>query len=173
MEKIQIFISSTFKDMDAERDMVNHFVKQRIEKELARYSIFKSIEIVDLRWGVNTQDLPEDERENKVLRQCVDNIRSSRPYFIAFIGDRYGWIPPKNRWQKVMDELSDDELEMLGDEINEVKSVTELEILFGALKLGSRCLTASFCSEIQMLMPLWILRIAVNSVILTLFCVVN
>lgn len=134
MEKIQIFISSTFKDMDAERDMVNHFVKQRIEKELARYSIFKSIEIVDLRWGVNTQDLPEDERENKVLRQCVDNIRSSRPYFIAFIGDRYGWIPPKNRWQKVMDELSDDELEMLGDEINEVKSVTELEILFGALK---------------------------------------
>ena len=71
MEKIQIFISSTFKDMDAERDMVNHFVKQRIEKELARYSIFKSIEIVDLRWGVNTQDLPEDERENKVLMVII------------------------------------------------------------------------------------------------------
>ena len=134
MERIQIFISSTFKDMDAERDMVNNFVKQKIEKDLIQYGIFKTIEIIDLRWGVNTQDLPEEERENKVLRQCVDNIRNSQPYFIGFIGARYGWIPPKKHWQKVIEGLSDDELTMMGDEVNDVKSVTELEILFGALK---------------------------------------
>lgn len=134
MAKITIFVSSTFKDMDAERDMMENYVKPEIKKRLAAHNIMKDVDIVDLRWGVNTQDLPEEERESKVLKQCLDGIRMSRPYFVAFIGDRYGWVPPLNKWRKVVGELSEEESEKMGDELEEAKSVTELEILFGALK---------------------------------------
>lgn len=134
MGKITIFVSSTFKDMDAERDMMENYVKPEIKKRLAAHNIMKDVDIVDLRWGVNTQDLPEEERESKVLKQCLDGIRMSRPYFVAFIGDRYGWIPPLSKWRKVAGELSGEESDKMGDELVEAKSVTELEILFGALK---------------------------------------
>lgn len=80
MAKITIFVSSTFKDMDAERDMMENYVKPEIKKRLAAHNIMKDVDIVDLRWGVNTQDLPEEERESKVLKQCLDGIRMSRPY---------------------------------------------------------------------------------------------
>lgn len=134
MAKITIFVSSTFKDMDAERDMMENYVKPEIKKRLAAHNIMKEVDMVDLRWGVNTQDLPEEEREGKVLKQCLDGIRMSRPYFVAFIGDRYGWIPPLSKWRKVAGELSGEESDKMGDELVESKSVTELEILFGALK---------------------------------------
>lgn len=134
MAKITIFVSSTFKDMDAERDMMENYVKPEVKKRLAAHNIIKDVDIVDLRWGVNTQDLPEEERESKVLKQCLDGIRMSRPYFVAFIGDRYGWVPPLSKWRKVAGELSGEESEKMGDELVEAKSVTELEILFGALK---------------------------------------
>lgn len=134
MAKITIFVSSTFKDMDAERDMMENYVKPEVKKRLAAHNIIKDVDIVDLRWGVNTQDIPEEERESKVLKQCLEGIRMSRPYFVAFIGDRYGWIPPLSKWRKVAGELSGEESERMGDELVEAKSVTELEILFGALK---------------------------------------
>lgn len=134
MAKITIFVSSTFKDMDAERDMMENYVKPEVKKRLAAHNIMKDVDIVDLRWGVNTQDLPEEEREGKVLKQCLDGIRMSRPYFVAFIGDRYGWIPPLGKWRKVAGELSEEESQKMGGELGEAKSVTELEILFGALR---------------------------------------
>ncbi len=134
MAKITIFVSSTFKDMDAERDMMENYVKPEIKKRLAAHNIMKDVDIVDLRWGVNTQDLPEEERESKVLKQCLDGIRMSRPYFVAFIGDRYGWVPPLSKWRKVAGELSEEESEKMAGELGDAKSVTELEILFGALK---------------------------------------
>lgn len=52
MGKITIFVSSTFKDMDAERDMMENFVKSEIKKRLAAHNIMKDVDIVDLRWGV-------------------------------------------------------------------------------------------------------------------------
>jgi hypothetical protein len=44
-----IFISSTFADMQAERDHLKTFVFPRIEEELRKKRI--ALEIVDLRWG--------------------------------------------------------------------------------------------------------------------------
>jgi len=44
-----IFISSTFADMQAERDHLKNIVFPKVEEELQQRQI--KLEIVDLRWG--------------------------------------------------------------------------------------------------------------------------
>ncbi len=119
-----IFVSSTFRDMQAERDML----AMKVIPELNVYAqnFGESIRFVDLRWGVNTTDLDSDEGSKKVLSVCFDEIDNTRPYMIILVGERYGWIPTKelikNAAEKKKHELYDYE-----------KSVTELEIEYGAL----------------------------------------
>ncbi len=61
-----------------------------------------------------------------MLRVCLDEIKRSRPFLIALVGDRYGWVPPPERMQAAVDEAGF-ETEVAG------KSVTALEIEFGVL----------------------------------------
>jgi len=62
-----IFISSTFADMQAERDYLKQIIFPRVEEELQKRRI--KLEIVDLRWGVDTTSMAqEDEREASVLK---------------------------------------------------------------------------------------------------------
>lgn len=142
-KQYSIFISSTFKDMDAERDLIVNVLKPQLEQQLQSNNISASVEIIDLRWGVNTQDVTEEERENKVLGECLDNIRSAKPFFIGFLGDRYGWIPSQKRWNTVLDSMTSEEREMMEGETDNVRSVTELEILFGVLQ-DQKCMPNSF-----------------------------
>ncbi len=60
-----IFISSTFSDMQAERDHLKNIVFPRVEEELRKKRI--RLETVDLRWGVDTTSVNEDEREATIL----------------------------------------------------------------------------------------------------------
>lgn len=126
---ISIFISSTFNDMQSERDYIRKYIVPRLTEELAQYNV--SIQLKDLRWGVNTNDTDEEDRESKILHICLDVIRQSRPFFIALLGDRYGWTPAKHRMEQISERVTDDEKELLGSIFG--KSVTELEILFGAI----------------------------------------
>jgi tetratricopeptide (TPR) repeat protein len=120
-----IFISSTFADMQAERDHLKNVVFPLVEEELQKRRI--KLEIVDLRWGVDTTSMAqEDEREASVLKVCLDEIRRCRPFFIGLLGDRYGWVPPLERMKTAL----------AGEtHINpeKGKSVTDLEIEFGVL----------------------------------------
>ena len=143
MKSIGIFISSTFKDMDSERDMVISVLKPAVESALKFRHVDAEVRIVDLRWGVNTQDVPEEERENKVLNDCLDYIRNSKPFFIGFVGNRYGWVPPEKRWRGIVESMTDEERAMMGEDLSEVRSVTELEMLFGVLN-DSKALSSSF-----------------------------
>ncbi len=95
-----IFISSTFADMQAERDYMKHIVFPKVEVELRTKRI--KLETVDLRWGVNTASVNEDERETTVLKVCLEEIKRCRPFFIGLLGDRYGWVPPENRLKMAM-----------------------------------------------------------------------
>ena len=79
-----IFISSTFADMQGERDHLKNVVFPRVEEELQQHRI--KLEIVDLRWGVDTTSIAqEDEREASVLKVCLDEIRRCRPFFIGLL----------------------------------------------------------------------------------------
>jgi len=120
-----IFISSTFADMQAERDHLKNIVFPLVEEELQKRRI--KLEIVDLRWGVDTTSMAqEDEREANVLKVCLDEIRRCRPFFIGLLGDRYGWVPPLERMKTAL----------VGEKHitpEKGKSVTDLEIEFGVL----------------------------------------
>lgn len=126
----KFFISSTFQDMHAERDMIQNIVQPAVNQkfnEQGEYILFS-----DLRWGIDTMT---DSTERRILDSCFDEIDSCKPYFIVLIGGRYGWVPS--------DDLVLPYKERFGDVDILNKSVTELEVLY-ALKLNAnefgRCL---------------------------------
>jgi hypothetical protein len=86
---VRVFISSTFRDMQAERE---ELVK-RVFPELRRRCRERQVELVevDLRWGV-TED---QANQGRVLPICLAEIERCRPYLIGLLGERYGWIPPE------------------------------------------------------------------------------
>ena len=116
---IRVFISSTFLDMQNERDVLNQDVFPLIKGRLEKLGI--NFTIVDLRWGITK----EDQIKNNVIDLCLGEIEHCKPYFIGLIGNRYGWCP---------DKYEDDILlkyPFIND--NKDKSVTELEMILGAL----------------------------------------
>jgi hypothetical protein len=67
-----------------------------------------------------------EQKELLVLKVCLQEINRSRPFLIALIGDRYGWVPPPERMQTATQEAGY-QTEVQG------KSVTALEIEYGVL----------------------------------------
>jgi telomerase protein component 1 len=84
---IRVFISSTFRDMGAERDHLVRFVFPELRERCARRRLH--LVDVDLRWGVTE----EEAETGKVLEICLDEIERCRPYFIGILGERFGHIP--------------------------------------------------------------------------------
>ena len=131
--RYRVFISSTFRDMDFERDVIKFKVIPRINAELKKYNA--AVEAVDLRIGINTGKLSEAEAARKVLNVCTQTIDSARPFFVGLIGGRYGWIPSDTQWQEFTHRLPADMRSELKD--THGKSVTEIEIVYGALSQRS------------------------------------
>ena len=119
---IRIFVSSTFRDFNQERELL---VRETFAK-LRRRARERDVELVDidLRWGIT----PEQSETGKVLPICLAEIDRCRPYFIGLLGERYGWVPTV---QQFPDGLIDQE-RWLAEHVGG-KSVTELEILHGVL----------------------------------------
>ena len=59
-----VFVSSTFKDMQFERDALHIRVAPSIDSFLTTYG--ENVYFGDLRWGVNTSDLSEEESNKKL-----------------------------------------------------------------------------------------------------------
>lgn len=87
--QLRLFISSTFVDMNAERNALTRIFPQI--SELCRQRGVEFVPI-DLRWGI-TED---DAKEGRVIETCLREINDSRPFFIGIIGNRYGWVPQKS-----------------------------------------------------------------------------
>ena len=119
---IRIFVSSTFRDFNQERELL---VRETFAK-LRRRARERDVELVDidLRWGIT----PEQSETGKVLPICLAEIDRCRPYFIGLLGERYGWVPTA---QQFPDGLINQE-RWLAEHVGG-KSVTELEILHGVL----------------------------------------
>jgi hypothetical protein len=84
---VRVFVSSTFADLQLERELlvkrVFPFLRDRCETRGVALSE------VDLRWGVT----PDQAQNGKVLEVCLREIAACEPYFLAILGDRYGWVP--------------------------------------------------------------------------------
>ena len=124
-----VFISSTFRDMDSERDAIRFNVIPRLNEHYRSCRV--QFQAIDLRIGINTDYVREEERENFVLDVCFDKILQSRPFFIGLLGERYGWIPDNERWHYVVERMSSENRPLLND--SQGRSVTEMEILLGAI----------------------------------------
>ncbi len=119
-QEIRIFISSTFRDMQKERDILNAEVFPELRYFCEKEGLI--LVPVDLRWGINEKD----QASGLVLPICFDQIDRCRPFFIGLLGERYGSmpgsVPPElllqNPW------LAE----------SEGASVTEMEMMYGVLK---------------------------------------
>jgi len=120
--ELRVFISSTFRDLQEERE---HLVK-KIFPEIRALCRERGITFteVDLRWGI-TED--EAEREG-VIRICLEEIDRCRPYFIGILGDRYGWRPPATDMKRLANDFPD-----LAGRVTGSPSITEMEIVHGVL----------------------------------------
>jgi len=117
---VRVFVSSTFRDMQEEREELVKRVFPQLRKLCESRGVTWGE--VDLRWGV------PNEKKAEVLPIClaeIEHSRDSRPNFIGLLGERYGWVP-----KEIDPELIKRE-SWLGD--HRSKSVTELEILHGVL----------------------------------------
>lgn len=81
---VRIFISSTFRDMHAERDYLINTIFPELQERMAARRLH--LRAVDLRWGVL--------QEEDALDICLGVIEECRPFFIGLLGNRYGFTPP-------------------------------------------------------------------------------
>lgn len=120
---ISIFVSSTFGDMQAERDVLRQRVLPKLKRLASEFG--ESVRMIDLRWGVNTTALSEEEASRKILDVCFEQIDKCDGRMICLIGTRYGWVP----------RYDINELEAkFGLCLSSNASATELEIQYGILQ---------------------------------------
>lgn len=91
---IRLFISSTFVDLEKEREYLARKVFPEI-RHLCKERGLGFTEI-DLRWGLTS----EDAARGRVITTCLEEIDRCRPFFIAILGTRYGWVPEFHEIQK-------------------------------------------------------------------------
>ena len=116
--------------MQYERDCINREIVPSLKEFFLPYRI--TIRTIDLRWGINMKDRDESDVEQSILRVCMDEIDRSRPFFIGLLGHRYGWVP----------NLKDD-----------ARSVTEMEIVYGAMHDSESKRSSIFCLRNMMHSP--------------------
>ncbi len=88
----RIFVSSTFIDLQAEREALQAFVFPRLRELCARYGA--RFQAVDLRWGISP-DAADDQQTLDICLREVERCQrlTPRPNFLILLGDRYGWRP--------------------------------------------------------------------------------
>jgi WD40 repeat protein len=118
-ERVHVFVSSTFKDMHAERDYLVKQVFPRLQEWCERRKL--RLVDIDLRWGVTEADASQNKR---VVQVCLERIDACRPFFLCFLGQRRGWVPARDDISLATFAAYPDLERFAGD-----TSVTELEIL--------------------------------------------
>ena len=113
----RVFISSTFSDLETERDALQTHVFPELRQICQRRGTL--FQAVDLRWGVS-EEAGQDQRTMAI---CLGEIRRSqlvsrRPNFLVLLGERYGWRPlpaqiDRDEWNHLTQYLSEDERERL------------------------------------------------------------
>ena len=87
---IRVFLSSTFRDMAKEREYLNKVIFPEVRQATRERGV--EFSAIDLRWGVT-----EDEaNQGDVITICLEEIDRCKPFFMGFLGERYGWAPTKD-----------------------------------------------------------------------------
>jgi len=84
---VTIFVSSVFRDMHVERDLLNRFLMPEVQEKLRQRGRDCSIQCVDLRWGLNVAEATETR---EIVEVCLEEIERAKPYFLCILGQAYG-----------------------------------------------------------------------------------
>jgi len=126
--EVKIFISSPFKDMNDERDLIIKNIVPKLRKLCLERDIVMTI--VDLRWGVTSAQ----QQGAATMLMCLREIERSN-IFLGLYGERYGWCLSEHSFRKPtsQDELLQRTFAIASNQfpwINNFKdrSVTEIEM---------------------------------------------
>ncbi len=92
MSSFRVFISSTFKNFEFERNYLAQNLYTPLDVACRRKGY--AFHAIDLRWGIST----EASLDNKSMLLCLDEIKKCqetniKPNFLIMLGDYYGWKP--------------------------------------------------------------------------------
>jgi tetratricopeptide (TPR) repeat protein len=125
---IRVFLSSTFRDMLAERN----FLATQVLPAVRQLCVLRGVQFteIDLRWGITEEEARRGDVTHLCLRE-IDLSRESRPFFVGLLGERYGWVPGAQMVGAVLDTH---DFGAAPPEALLEASVTELEFLYGPLR---------------------------------------
>ncbi|XP_076601969.1 telomerase protein component 1 isoform X2 [Chaetodon auriga] len=83
---VRVFISSTFRDMHAERDILVQSVFPELRRRAASHCLY--LQEVELRWGVT------EEESGRAAELCLSEVCRSQ-MLVGILGERYGLVTPK------------------------------------------------------------------------------
>ena len=119
-KQVRVFISSTFRDMHAERDHLVTVVFPELRERVEQLGL--EFFDVDLRWGVPTKDLNGETANSwEYCRQWIDRVE---PFFVCILGQRYGWVPEPGQFREPADRERQEQ---------EPRSITDLEVRHAVL----------------------------------------
>lgn len=118
--QVRVFISSTFRDMHAERDHLVTVVFPELRERVEQLGL--EFFDVDLRWGVPTKDANGETANSwEYCRQWIDRVE---PFFVCILGQRYGWVPEPEQLKATEDRRRQQV---------EPRSITDLEVRHAVL----------------------------------------
>lgn len=83
---MRVFISSTFRDMHGERDVLVRSVFPELQRRAAPFCLH--LQEVDLRWGVT------EAESARAAEICLQEVCRSQ-MLLGILGERYGLVPPR------------------------------------------------------------------------------
>ncbi|KAM4552471.1 telomerase protein component 1 isoform 1-T3 [Odontesthes bonariensis] len=83
---LRVFISSTFRDMHAERDVLVRSIFPELRRRAAPHCLH--LQEVELRWGVT------EEESERATELCLSEVCRSQ-MLVGILGERYGQVPPR------------------------------------------------------------------------------
>lgn len=136
-QELRIFLSSTFRDFQWERNGLFNQVFPGV-RQIARQRGVE-LTVIDLRWGLTD----EQAQLGCAVQECLGEVENCLPYFIGLLGERYGWVPDADAWS------DDPEAPLISQQIQDWivsgRSVTDMEIEHGVIsRLGDGTLLAHF-----------------------------
>ncbi len=94
--KKRVFISSAFRDMQTEREVLGKTLFPQLCKLCEERAVAWAE--IDLRWGITEFT----SSESKGLRFCLAEIEQYRPYFIGLLDELYGWLLEPHHFREVI-----------------------------------------------------------------------
>ncbi|KAJ8012283.1 hypothetical protein DPEC_G00067060 [Dallia pectoralis] len=84
--EVRVFVSSTFRDMEAERDVLVRTVFPELRRRAAQHCLY--LQEVELRWGVT------EEETGRLVELCLSEVCRSQ-LLLGILGERYGLVPSR------------------------------------------------------------------------------